>query len=89
MQTVREITFDKPYAEAPKIVCWFSMIATERQHNCRTKTYTGNITKTGFTLYISTRADNIHYVATATRIAYPANRTNISSGSYNTIDVQP
>ncbi|KAG9029155.1 hypothetical protein FRB95_005613 [Tulasnella sp. JGI-2019a] len=89
MQTVREITFDKPYAEAPKIVCWFNMIATEPQHNCRIRTYAGNITKTGFTLYISTWADTTRYVATATWIAHPANRTNISSGSYNTMDVQP
>ncbi|KAG9029150.1 hypothetical protein FRB95_005608 [Tulasnella sp. JGI-2019a] len=89
METIREILFDKPYAEPPKIVCWLNTIDVCFEQKCRIKTYAQNITTTGFTLHISTWDDSILYTASTTWIAYPPNRNNITSGTYNTLDVRP
>ncbi|KAG9007444.1 hypothetical protein FRB94_001251 [Tulasnella sp. JGI-2019a] len=88
-ETRREVSFEKPFAEPPKIMCWLNKIDADCRHDCRVKTYAENITKTGFTLYVSTWADSILYAACTTWIAYPANRSNITSGSYHTRDVRP
>ncbi|KAG8845810.1 hypothetical protein FRB96_002269 [Tulasnella sp. 330] len=88
-ETCRIITFEKPFAEPPKIVLWLKELDIDKSHNWRVKTYADNITKTGFTLHIDTWGDTILYTGTATWIAHPANRTNIASGTYNTMDVRP
>ncbi|KAG8883703.1 hypothetical protein FRB97_006014 [Tulasnella sp. 331] len=89
MQTSRFITFAKPFAEPPKIVLWLKELDIDKTHNWRVKTYADGITRTGFMLHIDTWGDTILYTGTATWIAHPANRTNIASGTYNTMDVRP
>jgi len=89
MQTSRNIKFAKPYAEPPKVVVWLNEIDLDKNHNWRVKCFADNITKDGFTLHCDTWADTILYSAGATWIAHPSNRSNITSGSYNTMDVRP
>ncbi|KAG9029153.1 hypothetical protein FRB95_005611 [Tulasnella sp. JGI-2019a] len=89
VETIREVLFDRPYAEPPKVVCWLNAIDMSFKFKCRIKTYTKDITTTGFTLYISTWDDSISYSAGMTWIAYPANCSNITSGTYNTLDIRP
>ncbi|KAG9029167.1 hypothetical protein FRB95_005625 [Tulasnella sp. JGI-2019a] len=86
-KTSREISFDKPFADPPKIVCWFNWIDVDNRSHCRIKTYAENITKTGFTLYITAWDGTALYEARTTWIAHPADRNNITSGSYDTKEV--
>ncbi|KAG8995395.1 hypothetical protein FRB94_009186 [Tulasnella sp. JGI-2019a] len=88
METSCEISFEKAFAEPPKIVCWLNMIDMDHKHNCRIAVGVKNVTKTGFNLCITTWHDSILYTASATWIAYPANRNNITSGYYSTGDVR-
>ncbi|KAG9021778.1 hypothetical protein FRB95_001466 [Tulasnella sp. JGI-2019a] len=55
---------------------------------CRITAYAKNITKTGFTLDICTWSNTIFYSAGATWIAYPGNRSNITSGAYDTKEIR-
>ncbi|KAG9022986.1 hypothetical protein FRB95_013873 [Tulasnella sp. JGI-2019a] len=82
-----EISFKKPYGEPPKVVCWLNTIDIDHRHCCHIRTYAENITKTGFTLHISTWDDTVLHSAEATWIAYPPSRSNITSGSYDTMEV--
>ncbi|KAG9029154.1 hypothetical protein FRB95_005612 [Tulasnella sp. JGI-2019a] len=84
-----EVTFKKAFAEPPKIVCWLNLIDIEHKFNCRIYTGAKNITKTGFTLHIATWSDTIVFAARTTWIAHPANRSNITSGFYDTREVRP
>ncbi|KAG9029172.1 hypothetical protein FRB95_005630 [Tulasnella sp. JGI-2019a] len=90
LETTREITFKKPFAEVPKIVCWLNSIDMVSSFTgyCRLKTFPKNVTKTGFTLYIASWRNTILHSADTTWIAYPANRNNITSGSYDTMAVR-
>jgi len=87
--TSRVIKFAKPYAEPPKVVVWLNALDMDKTHNWRVKAFADNITKTEFTLHLDTWGDTVLYLASATWIAHPANRTNIASGAYNITDVRP
>jgi len=88
VKTSRAISFAKPFAEPPQVVCWLKELDMDKNHNWRVKTYADNITKTGFTIHIETWGDSILYIGTTSWIAHPANRPNITSGSFNTMDVR-
>lgn len=83
-----QVKFDKPYASAPKIVVWLKELDVSNKANCRVKASASDITATGFTLTIDTWADTTMYTATATWIAYPSNRSNITSGNLSTSDIR-
>ncbi|KAG8983579.1 hypothetical protein FRB94_007504 [Tulasnella sp. JGI-2019a] len=87
--TSRDILFNRAFAQPPNIVCWINSFAIDHEVRCRVKTYAKDITRTGFTLYISTWEDSLLYFVNTTWIAYPANRNNITSGCYNTAEVRP
>ncbi|KAG8983564.1 hypothetical protein FRB94_007518 [Tulasnella sp. JGI-2019a] len=61
-----EISFEKAFAEPPKIVCWLNMFNIDSKSNCRIYTGTKNITKTGFTIYIAACSDTIVHAASTT-----------------------
>ncbi|KAG8983580.1 hypothetical protein FRB94_007503 [Tulasnella sp. JGI-2019a] len=86
-KTSREISFDKPFADPPKIVCWFNSVDVGSNGPCRIKTYAENITRTGFTLCITAWDGTALYEAKTTWIAHPADRSNITSGAYDTKEV--
>jgi len=88
-QTSRNIKFNKAYAEPPKVVCWINALDMDMNNNWRCKVYASDIKADGFTLHIDTWGDTKLYLGGATWIAHPANRTNIASGTYNTMDIRP
>lgn len=86
--TTRFITFPRRYPAPPKIVVWLTAFDMKREKYWRVKTYATNITATSFTIHIDTWCDSVLYSAAASWIAYPADKENISSGSFNTMDVR-
>lgn len=89
MLTTRLIAFPQQYSKPPKVVVWLTGFDIKRNKNWRVKTYATCITATGFTIHIDTWADTVLFSATASWIAYPADKANIFSGSFNTTDVRP
>jgi len=87
-KTMRQITFAKPYAVAPKVVVWLNSVSMQDSHGFRVTTYVRDISTTGFTLHIDSWDDTVLYSAGATWIAH-AHRSNIASGSYSTLNLHP
>ncbi|KZV90877.1 zincin, partial [Exidia glandulosa HHB12029] len=88
-KTARQITFTRPYAAPPKVIVWLCRLDLDRSTNYRVTATGTDVTTTGFTLHLDTWADTKLYSATASWIAYPANRANITSGTYSITDVRP
>jgi hypothetical protein len=57
--------------------------------NWRCKVYATEITAQSFVIHIDTWASTILHSATASWIAHDSNLPNISSGSFNTMDLRP
>jgi H-type lectin domain len=90
MQTKRKITFPKPFhGKPPKVIVWLNEFHMSNSDNWRCKVYVTDITSDSFVIHIDTWASTKLYSATASWIAYPSYRPNISSGSFNTMDVRP
>lgn len=87
--TTRLIAFPQQYSQPPKVVVWLTGFDIKRDKAWRVKTYATRITATSFTIHIDTWADTVLFSATASWIAYPADKANIFSGSFNTMDVRP
>lgn len=85
----RVITFPRPYHTPPKVVVWLTTIDMCFGHDWRVRAYETNVTAKGFTLHIDTWGDSVLYFATATWVAYPADKPNVSSGKFSTLDVRP
>jgi hypothetical protein len=89
-QTSRKITFPKPFhGKPPNVIVWLNEFHMSNGANWRCKAYVTNITADSFVIHIDSWASTTLYSATASWIAYPSNRPNIASGSFNTMDVRP
>lgn len=88
-KTSRRITFQQRYTSPPKVVVWFDELDIEKSANCRVKTYADSISADGFTIHIESWADSVTHSAAACWLAYPADRTDMCSGTYTTQDVRP
>lgn len=89
MLTTRLIAFPQQYSQPPKVVVWLTGFDIKRNKTWRVKAYATCITATSFTIHIDTWDDTVLFSGTASWIAYPADKANIYSGSFNTIDVRP
>lgn len=87
--TTRLINFPHRYPVPPKVVVWLTAFDMKHDKNWRIKTFATNITATSFNIHIDTWADTVLYSAAALWIAYPADKPNIFSGSFNTMDMRP
>ena len=87
-QTSRNITFPRAYDAPPKVIVWLNQLDMAKDKNWRISANVTNITTTGFTIHLDTWADTVLYQATAAWIAYPANKANVTSGTYNIQDVR-
>lgn len=85
----RLVTFPRAYSAPPKVEVWFSLLELHRNHDRRVKTYTTDVTATSCTIHIESWGDTILNFATATWVAYPADKPNIASGRFSTNDVRP
>ncbi|KAG8703282.1 hypothetical protein FRC09_004260 [Ceratobasidium sp. 395] len=83
------VTFDKSFGSVPKVVVWFQEFEFDKAHNWRLQASAENITATGFTLKLSTWGDSKLYKAGVTWIAHPSNRSNITSGTFDTREFRP
>jgi hypothetical protein len=83
-----QVKFDKTYATTPKIVVWLKFLDVDKKANCRVKAHATDITKDGFKLNVETWGDTVLHKATASWIAHPSTRSNITSGNFNTMDVR-
>ncbi|KAF8601113.1 hypothetical protein BDV93DRAFT_546059 [Ceratobasidium sp. AG-I] len=84
-----QVKFDKAYAAPPKVIVWLKHLDISNNANCRVKAYAADITTTGFKLTVETWATTTMYGATAVWIAHSSTRSNITSGSFNTMDIRP
>lgn len=82
------ITFPYAYSVPPKVIAWISAFRMDSGKVWRLQTYAADITETGFTIHIDTWVDSILYTATASWLAYPADKANVFSGSFSTFDVR-
>ena len=88
-ETSRNITFPRAYASPPKVIVWLNGLDMANDKNWRINATATNIATTGFTIHLDTWADTVMYSASAAWIAYPADKANVTSGTYNTQDVRP
>ena len=90
LQTKCKVEFRKPFqGQPPKVIVWFNELHMSSQNNWRCKAFVTNITTDAFIIHIETWATTTLYDAAVSWIAYPSNRPNIASGSFNTMDVRP
>lgn len=84
------ITFPRPFAEPPEIICWLNRIdmASGSDRNWRIRAYASTITPTSFTAHIDAWSDSVLHGAAMCWIAYPARKTRVASGSFSTQDVR-
>lgn len=87
--STRLITFPRAYSAPPRVVVWLKDLDISCKAGWRVKTYDTNVSATGFTIHIDTWSDTVLYSATATWVAYPADKPKIFSGRFNTMDVRP
>jgi len=86
--TSRMITFTKPFhGKPPIVVVWLNGLHISNSANWRCKAYATDIAPDSFVVHIDTWADTILYSGTVSWIAYPSNRPNIASSSFNTPEV--
>lgn len=83
-----QVKFDRPYASSPKIVVWLKTLDVDNKANCRVKAHATDVTTSGFKLNLETWGDTILHKGTATWIAHPSTRSNITSGTFNTMDIR-
>ncbi|KAM5342766.1 hypothetical protein ACJ41O_013732 [Fusarium nematophilum] len=88
-KTSRQIQFARAYSAPPKVVVWLNQLDFARNKNWRVTATATAVTSTGFTINLDTWADTELYTATASWIAYPADKAGVMSGTYNTQDVRP
>ena len=82
------VTFDRSYCSTPSVVVWINGLDVSNSDNCRVKTYTSNITTTGFTLNVETWGNTKINNAKVTWISHPTSRSNIASGEFDTNKVR-
>lgn len=87
-QNTRKIKFKRPYSATPKVVLWLTVIDTGHGSSWRIRSYTTDVTATGFTIHIDSLMDCRLYSAMASWVAYPANRPGIASGVVSTHDIR-
>lgn len=88
-KTCSQIKFKSAYAGTPKVVVWLNQLDTSNGANCRVKATATNVSNSGFTINLDSWADTVLYTATASWIAFPADKPGITGGSYSTNDVRP
>lgn len=85
--TTRRITFERPYYALPKVVVWLEALSTPK-HNCRIRVKAEHVDISGFTLHVEAWADTDILCATAAWFAHSADREDVCSGTFNTLDVR-
>ncbi|KAI4185628.1 MAG: hypothetical protein LQ346_005851 [Caloplaca aetnensis] len=89
-QNAKRINFAHPFqGQAPKVVLWLTTVDMDKDKNWRIKSYATDIDSKGFTVHIDSWDDTIMYQAGLTWIAYPANQSNVASGTFSTEDIRP
>jgi hypothetical protein len=88
-KTSDRITFERSFVTTPKVVVFLKSFDTGGGGSTRVKAYTSDVDRTGFTIHVETWADTNLYAAVAGWVAYPEDRSNIYSGTVNTMDVRP
>ena len=73
-QTTKKVQFSRPYAATPKVVVWLTGYDIKNGTTIRINTAADNITSNGFDLHIDTWSDIRLYYASASWIAYPADK---------------
>lgn len=89
MLTTRLINFPRRYSKPPMVVVWLAAFDIKHDKNWRVKTYATSVTATSFTIHVDTWGDTVLYSATASWVAYPADKPDIFCGSFNTTDMRP
>ena len=84
-QTAKKtIYFAEPYDEPPIVVVALKLIDLDKDKDWRVRTYATDVSEEKFTIHIDTWDDSILYAGAASWIAYPANLSSATSGSFTT-----
>lgn len=84
----KRINFTTPFNAPPKVVTWLQSLDMGKKKNWRIRVSATDIDKNGFTIHADSWADSILYSAGVTWLAYPADQTGVTSGSFSTQDVR-
>lgn len=88
-ETSRRINFAYPFVTPPKVISFISELDMGNDANFRAKTYVTDIDTNGFTIHLDTWGDTKLYSLEAQWVAYPEDRPNTFSTTFNTQDVRP
>ncbi|EKM59117.1 uncharacterized protein PHACADRAFT_191430 [Phanerochaete carnosa HHB-10118-sp] len=83
------VAFARPYATPPCVVAWLDTVDCCMWANARAAVWAGDVTERGFTLYFKTWLGSRLWQVGASWLAYPADRTDIRSGTFSTEQVCP
>ncbi|GLA25390.1 hypothetical protein CBS147346_2907 [Aspergillus niger] len=79
-QNRKRVVLERSFAEPPKVLVWLQGFDMDKRKDWRIAVHASNISSEGFDIHIDTWGDSILYSASASWIAYPADKEGIFSG---------
>ncbi|GFN21034.1 hypothetical protein ABZX51_012110 [Aspergillus tubingensis] len=80
-QNRKRVVFERSFAKPPKVVVWLQGFDMDKRKDWRIAVHASNISSEGLDIHIDTWGDSILYSASASWIAYPADKDGIFSGA--------
>ncbi|KAJ3551589.1 hypothetical protein NM688_g4615 [Phlebia brevispora] len=87
-RTAKQIIFNPEYSEPPKVVAWMDGIRNYPGNHSRLRIQVQDITEDGCTIIVETWGGS-KTGGGITWLAHSSSRTDMTSGSYSTLDVRP
>ncbi|KAL0634981.1 hypothetical protein Q9L58_006099 [Maublancomyces gigas] len=78
------VTFETPFMAPPKVVVWLGGIEMHMNEAWRVKTYSSDVTKTGFILHIDSWDGSMVLTAGVAWVAFPGDDESICTGRLDT-----
>ncbi|CAE6455697.1 hypothetical protein ACGC1H_005798 [Rhizoctonia solani] len=87
--TTVDVKFESEYASTPKVVCWLRAFDLDKDGDWRIDVSATDVTTKGCKLKFRVWGTTKAYLIEASWIAYPADRSDIDSGSFDTQEQRP
>ncbi|KAF8698287.1 Zinc-dependent metalloprotease, partial [Rhizoctonia solani] len=87
--TTIDVKFEHKYASAPKVVTWLCCLDLFKEGDWRVEATAEDITTDGFKLKFRVWGSTKAHWVKASWIAHPSDRSDIESGSFNTMEQRP
>jgi hypothetical protein len=80
-QNTSRVIFERSFAKSPKVVVWLQGFDMDKHKDWKIAVNASDISTEGFNIHIETWGDSTLYSASASWIAYPADKKGIISGA--------